>query len=153
MASCAKRRTRAESTLALRPFWHRSGPYSCDVQTIYAWGALSVVLLHLAFVGFVVGGAALLWRWPRIAWVHVPAALWGAWVELAGRTCPLTPLENRLRALAGREPYASGFVEHWLLPIVYPQGLTRDVQLALGLAVVVLNGALYGAWIVRRRRP
>jgi hypothetical protein len=122
------------------------------VQTIYAWGALAVVLLHLAFVAFVVGGAALLWRWPRLAWLHAPAALWGAWVELAGETCPLTPLENRLRALAGSEPYASGFVEHYLLPIVYPVGLTREMQLALGVFVVLANAALYAAWFAGRSR-
>jgi hypothetical protein len=121
------------------------------VRELAAAGAAAVVGLHLAIVAFVVCGAALLWRWPRLAWLHLPAVAWGTWVEWSGAICPLTPLENRLRALAGEGTYAGGFVEHTLLPVLYPAGLTRDTQLALGALVVVLNVALYGSWLMRPR--
>jgi hypothetical protein len=120
------------------------------VHEIAAAAATVVVGLHFAFVAFVVGGAALVWRWPRIAWLHLPAAAWGAWVEWSGAICPLTPLENRLRARAGEGTYAGGFVEHALLPVLYPAGLTRDTQLLLGALVVAVNAALYGIWLWRR---
>jgi hypothetical protein len=111
----------------------------------------AVVLLHLSFIVFVVAGAALLWRWPRVAWWHVPAVLWGALAELSGTVCPLTPLENRLRAMAGQPGYAEGFVEHYLLPLIYPQALTREMQIALGSALVLLNVLLYGLWMRSRK--
>jgi hypothetical protein len=117
-----------------------------------SWLADAVLVLHLLFIAFVVAGAALLWRWPRLAWLHLPAALWGAYAELSGTICPLTPLENRLRALAGEAGYAQGFVEHYLLALIYPAALTREVQLALGGAVLLLNLLLYALWL-RSRRP
>lgn len=116
-----------------------------------SWLADAVVLVHLLFIAFVVAGAALLWRWPRLVWLHLPAAAWGAFVEFSGAICPLTPLENRLRALAGEAGYAQGFVEHYLLAL-YPQALTREVQLALGGAVLLLNLLLYALWLRSRRR-
>ena len=119
---------------------------------MYALLADAVVGLHALFVVFVVAGAALLWRWPRLVWLHLPAALWGAAVELAGAVCPLTPLELRLRALAGGAGYGDGFVAHYLLPLLYPAGLTRPTQLALGLGVLALNALLYAAWLTSRRR-
>ena len=119
---------------------------------MHALAADAVVLLHLAFIAFVIGGAALLWRWPRLVVLHVPTVLWGAYAEFSGTICPLTPLENRLRALAGDEGYRGGFVEHYLLPLIYPEALTREVQLVLGLFVVAVNVALYAAWLVTRRR-
>lgn len=107
------------------------------------------VLLHGAFVLFVVAGGLLaLWK-VRWAWVHVPAALWGAYVELAGRICPLTPLENHFRQLAGERGYAGGFIEHYLIPLMYPAGLTRHTQLILGAVVIAINLAIYGL-VVRR---
>jgi hypothetical protein len=121
------------------------------VRELAAAGAAAVVGLHFVFVAFVVGGAALLWRWPRLAWLHLPAATWGAWVECSGAICPLTPLENHLRALAGEGTYAGGFVEHTLLPVLYPTDLTRHMQLALGAAVVAVNVAVYGGWLMRLR--
>jgi hypothetical protein len=117
-----------------------------------SWLADAVLVLHLLFIAFVVAGAALLWRWPRLAWLHLPAALWGAYAELSGTICPLTPLENRLRALAGEAGYAQGFVEHYLLALIYPAALTREAQLALGGAVLLLNLLLYALWL-RSRRP
>lgn len=110
-----------------------------------------LVFLHLAFVGFVVFGALLVTRRPRVAWIHVPCVLWGALIEFAGWVCPLTPLENHFRELGGQAGYARGFVEHYLLPVLYPQGLTRAAQVLLGILVLGLNGAVYGRLILRRR--
>ena len=111
-----------------------------------------VLLLHLAFILFVVLGAFLVFRFPRLIWLHLPAAAWGALVELAGWVCPLTPLENHLRRLAGGVGYEGGFIGHYLLPIVYPEALSRQLQVALGLGVVIINVVAY-AMIRRRRRP
>lgn len=109
-----------------------------------------VVLIHFAFILFVVAGGLLVLRWPRVAWVHLPVAAWGAGIELIGWVCPLTPLENALRRAAGEAGYDVGFIEHYLLPIIYPAGLTRGVQLALGLFVLIVNLAIY-AVVLRRR--
>jgi len=108
-------------------------------------------VVHLAFVVFVVLGALLVLRWPRVAWAHVPAAAWGVLIEFAGWICPLTPLENRLRALAGQGTYEGGFVERYVLAALYPSGLTRTHQVVLGLLVLAINVGLY-AWAWRRRR-
>jgi hypothetical protein len=110
------------------------------------------VASHVAFVLFVVFGALMVLKWPRVAWLHVPAAAWGAWVELAGWTCPLTPLENVLRARAGQSVYDESFVERYLTPVLYPEALTREIQFALGALVLVINVAIYGAIALRRRR-
>jgi hypothetical protein len=116
-----------------------------------AFAADLLVLAHFAFVVFVVAGGLLVLRWPKAAWAHVPAALWGAAIELGGWICPLTPLEQQLRARAGRESYEGDFVARYVLPVLYPEGLTRDAQLVLGVAVVVINAAIY-AVVLRRRR-
>ena len=111
-----------------------------------------VVLLHFAFILFVVLGGffALKWRW--LVWLHLPAALWGALIEFTGWICPLTPLENLLRQASGGRGYASGFIEHYLLPLIYPAGLTRELQFALGLGVVILNALVYSLWFARRKK-
>lgn len=120
----------------------------------YGWLADLVLVIHGTFVLFVVLGGLLALRWPRAAWFHLPAAAWGALIEFGGWICPLTPLENHLRALAGQAGYAGGFIEHYLLAWLYPSGLTRNVQLALGLAVVAFNAAVYARVVGRRaRRP
>lgn len=111
-----------------------------------------VLLLHLAFVLFVVCGAALVVRWPRLSVLHLPAVAWGVFVELSGRACPLTALENGLRLRAGLEGYAGSFIEHYILALLYPEGLTREIQLALAAAVALLNLLLYGWVLVRSRR-
>jgi hypothetical protein len=111
-----------------------------------------VVVVHAAFVAFVVTGGLLAWRWPRVAFAHIPAALWGAWIELTRGVCPLTPLENALRRHAGQGGYAGGFIEHWIERVLYPGGLSPAVQTALGVGVLVLNLAIYGALAARRRR-
>jgi hypothetical protein len=103
-----------------------------------------VVLLHAAFVAFVVLGGFLAWRWRPLVWAHVPCAIWGALIEFKGWICPLTPLENYLRRRAGLEGYAGGFVEHYVIPALYPAGLTRPAQALLGGLVVVVNVVAYG---------
>lgn len=110
------------------------------------------LIVHSGFVMFVVVGGLLVQRWPRLAWLHVPAVLWGAGIELLGGVCPLTPLENHWRHLAGESGYAGGFVEHHLLRLLYPEGLTPGTQLALGTAVLVVNAVVYWALWRRRRR-
>ena len=112
----------------------------------------TLVGIHLLFVIFVVAGGFLTWRWPRLAWVHVPVALWGALIEFAGWICPLTPFENQLRRAAGEAGYAGGFIEHYVIPLVYPGTLTRGIQLLLGIAVIVVNAVAYRQLIRRRRR-
>lgn len=117
----------------------------------YSLLADAVLLAHAAFVAFVVLGGLLVLRWPRLAWIHVPVVAWGAGIEFAGGICPLTPLENHLRALAHEQGYAGGFVEHYVFGLLYPEGLTRELQIVLGLGVLALNGAVY-AWLWYRRR-
>jgi hypothetical protein len=112
----------------------------------------AVLVVHLLFIAYVVAGAALLWRWPRSAWLHLPAAAWGAYAAASGAICPLTPLENALRRAAGEQGYAGGFIEHYLLPLIYPAGLTPAIQALLGATVVAINGVAYAAWLRRRRR-
>lgn len=118
---------------------------------LYRFLADLVVVLHSAFVLFVVLGGLFALRWPRAAWLHLPAAIWGAGIEFLAGICPLTPLENHLRRLGGEAGYSGGFVEHYVLPVLYPEELTRGVQLAIGMFVVVLNVGIY-AVVWRRRR-
>jgi Protein of Unknown function (DUF2784) len=120
---------------------------------IYQVGAELLVIVHCAFVAFVVFGALLVLYRPWIAFLHVPMALWGATTELLGIVCPLTPLEQALWRRAGEAGYEGGFIEHYLLPLVYPAGLTRSVQIALGIAVLLVNLALYAWIVIRDRRP
>ena len=112
-----------------------------------------VVGVHALFVAFVMVGGLLALRWPWVAALHLPAAIWGALIELQGGICPLTPLENSFRGAAGEAGYQGGFIEHYLLPVLYPAGLTRGVQLALASVVIVVNVLVYGVVIARRRRP
>ena len=109
-----------------------------------------VLLVHLLFVVFVVVGGLFVLRWPRLAWVHVPVALYGALIEFAGFICPLTPLENWLRRLGGEAGYEGGFVEHYVTAALYPSGLTREIQIGIGVGVLVLNAVVYA--VVMRRR-
>lgn len=120
-----------------------------------AFLADAIVIIHFAFIVFAAAGAwlALWWRW--IPWVHVPCAAWAAYVVLSGTLCPLTPMELALRYKAGEAGYSGGFIEHYILPIIYPPGLTREVQMLLGVIVVMLNAIAY-AMVIRRwtkRRP
>lgn len=110
---------------------------------IYRALADLVVVLHLSFILFVVLGGLLVLRWPRAKWVHLPAAAWGVFIAATGGVCPLTPLENALRRAAGETGYTGGFVERYLLPVIYPPGLTPGVQGILAAIVVVANVAVY----------
>ena len=112
----------------------------------------ALVAVHLGFVAFALLGGLLALRYRRAPWLHLPALAWGAWVSLAGRVCPLTPLENALRLRAGREGYEGGFVEHYLVPLLYPPGLTPEQQAALGAGLLLFNVAVYGTVLLRARR-
>lgn len=113
----------------------------------------ATLLLHLAFIAFALFGALLALRWRWIPFVQLPAAAWGAFVEFTGRLCPLTELENHFRALAGQGGYSESFVERYLLPVIYPAGLTRNVQLVLAAVVLAINAGIYGYLLWRRRHP
>jgi hypothetical protein len=110
-----------------------------------SWRLLAdlVLVVHAAFVVFVMLGGLAVLRWPRLAWIHVPAAIWGAGIAFAGGICPLTPLENHWRQLAGEQGYPGGFVEHYVVAALYPEGLTRGLQVSLGLIVLAVNAAVY----------
>jgi len=114
--------------------------------------ANAVVLGHAAFIAFVVLGGLIALRWPWVAWLHVPAAVWGSLIEFAGWVCPLTPLENFFRARAGEAGYAGGFMEHYVLHLIYPNGLTRPVQWTLGGAALLVNVTVYTVYVIGWRR-
>jgi len=122
-----------------------------DYALVVPWRLLAdaVVLLHLAVVGFIVLGGLLALRWPRVAIVHLPFVAWGVAIEVWRWTCPLTPLENRLRRMGGERGYEGGFIEHYLLPVLYPERLTPRAGVVLAALLAALNFAVYGA--VRRR--
>jgi hypothetical protein len=103
----------------------------------------AVLVLHLAYIAFVMLGGLAVLRWPRLAWLHLPAVLWGAGIAFAGGYCPLTPLENSLRVAGGGTGYEGSFIEQYLTALIYPEGLTRGIQIALGCAVVAVNLAVY----------
>lgn len=120
-----------------------------------AWRLLAdaLVVAHLAFIGFVLLGGLLVWRWPRVAWLHLPALAWAVWIECTAGLCPLTPLENRLRRAGGEAGYQTSFVEQYLMPVLYPPGLTPAIQLGLGMVVPAINVVVYAIVWRRRRRP
>lgn len=109
------------------------------------------LVIHLAFLLFVILGGFLVLRWPRVAWVHIPVALYGATIEFLGFICPLTPLEIWLRQRGGEAGYEGGFIEHYITAAIYPTGLTREIQLMLGIAVLAINGIVYTIWMRRRK--
>jgi len=120
---------------------------------LYRVLADGVVLLHFAFLAFVVLGGLLVLRWRQFAWLHLPAAAWGAYVELYLHYCPLTPLENQLREQAGLGGYHGGFIDHYIMPVIYPPGLTPGMQLMLGLLLVGAYAVIYAvAWHIHRLR-
>jgi hypothetical protein len=109
----------------------------------YRFLADAVLVTHLAFVIFAVLGGLLVLRWRSTAWAHLPAAGWAALVSVAGWTCPLTPLENYFRRLGGQAGYDGGFIEHYIVGLLYPAGLTRGMQIGLAVVVVLINAAIY----------
>lgn len=119
---------------------------------VYRIAADSVAVLHFIFILFVVGGGFLAIRWRKVSWFHIPTAIWGALIEFAGWVCPLTPLENKLRLASGDSGFTGGFIEEYLLPVIYPAGMTRSVQITLGSAVIVINVSIYGYLLLRRLR-
>ena len=120
---------------------------------LYRLCADLVVLLHLTFIAFAVLGGFLVLRWWKVAWLHLPAAAWAAYVEIYLRFCPLTPLENRLRALGGEATYDTGFIAHYITPIIYPPGITHGIQTVLGMLLVASYIVIYAiAWRLHRHR-
>ena|SRR5215469_10267965 len=117
-----------------------------------------LVVVHLAFAAFVIFGAFLAWKWRWVIFVHAPALAWGFWVETSGQICPLTPLEIQLRHLAGEAGYQGGFLEHYLIPLLYPPGLTRGDQWVLAVLLLAINIVAYGGLLrphlrLRRKVP
>jgi hypothetical protein len=118
----------------------------------YSIAADALVIAHLAFIVFVMLGGLLLLKWRWLIYLHLPAVVWGTLVELQGWLCPLTPLEQHLRTLAGETGYSGGFVQHYLLPVIYPAGLTREVQAVLAISVISTNLVIYTVIYVKYRR-
>jgi hypothetical protein len=119
----------------------------------YRAAADAILVTHLAFVLFALFGALLVLRWPRLAWLHIPAVVWAAFIEFSGTICPLTPLEVALRQRAGQAGYGGGFIDHYVVSLLYPEGLTRAAQTVLGAMVVALSAAIYIVAFRRRRLP
>lgn len=113
----------------------------------------AIVVLHFGFLLFVVLGGLVVLRWPRLAWLHVPAAIWGVLIEFFGWICPLTPLENHFRALGGQAGYSGGFIQHYIVSVLYPDQLTRGTQLMLGALVLALNAIVYARLWMRAAMP
>jgi hypothetical protein len=118
----------------------------------YSVAADALVIAHLAFIIFVILGGLLLLKWPRLIYLHLPAVVWGTLVELLGWLCPLTPLELHYRMLGGETGYSESFVQHYLLPLIYPAGLTRDVQTLLAMCVITINLVIYAVIYVKYQR-
>ena len=119
---------------------------------IYSFLADLLVVFHLVFILYVMAGALLIFKWPKTLWLHLPACFWGMTVEFTGWICPLTPWEIRLRGLAGEEGYTESFIEHYLIPIIYPIGLTREIQMVLGGTVLIVNLSLYTLILIKRKK-
>ncbi|MDO8501454.1 MAG: DUF2784 domain-containing protein [Gemmatimonadaceae bacterium] len=117
---------------------------------IYRWLADAVVVAHLSFVVFVVLGGFLLRRWPKVIYAHLPMAVWGVLIEFAGWICPLTPLENAFRARGGQAGYEGGFIDHYIIPVLYPLGLSRNTQVVFGILVLTVNAIAYFLFVRRR---
>lgn len=118
----------------------------------YTWLAVALLIAHLGFILFVVLGGLLVLHRPKLAWVHIPAVAWGVFTEYAGIVCPLTPLENTLHRLGGEAGYQGGFIEHYLMAAIYPQGLTQAHQFVLGTFALLVNIAVYWRLAIIRRR-
>lgn len=112
----------------------------------------AVMGLHFAFIAFAVAGSFLVLLKPWVIWLHLPALAWGFWIELSGNICPLTPIENHFRRLAGENAYAGGFIAHYIEPLIYPEGLTRSTQFVLAAVLAATNIAGYALVIRQRRR-
>lgn len=121
-------------------------------STIYLLLAELTVLLHFLFVIFVAVGGLLLLIWPKLIYLHLPAVMWGIYIQFSGGYCPLTPLEKTFRQLAGMQTYEGGFINQYLMPIIYPRGLTYEMQILIGIGLILLNIVIYTIFIYRQRR-
>ena len=119
---------------------------------IYKFLADLVLVLHLSFILFVIFGALLVFKYPRLIWIHIPVATYGMLISFFRWICPLTPLENYFRVLAGEQGYEGGFIAHYILPVIYPLGITTGFAIAMGTFVLLLNGILYGMFIYRNKK-
>ena len=109
-----------------------------------------LMIVHFWFILFVILGGLLLFWWPRLVFVHLPTAAWGVMIELNHWICPLTPLEQSMRRAAGQDGYTGGFIDHYINPLIYPEGLTPQIQQILGVSVLLLNAVIYGIWLLQR---
>lgn len=112
----------------------------------------AVLMLHLGFILFAILGGILFYRWRWIPWLHLPAFCWSSWVSFTGTLCPLTPLENHFRHRAGQDGYAGGFIDHYIVPLIYPEGLTDKIGITLGICILIWNAFVYSLILRRRRR-
>lgn len=112
----------------------------------------AVLVVHGLFIVWAALGAVAVWRWPKLALLHLPALAWAVWIELSGGICPLTPLENSLRRAAGQTGYSGGFIDHYVGGAIYPDGLTRETQWVIAGVLLTINAVLYGLMIARVRR-
>ncbi|MCD4742705.1 MAG: DUF2784 domain-containing protein [Desulfobacteraceae bacterium] len=118
---------------------------------IYRIAADLIVLIHFAFILFVVAGSFLVIKWHKVSLLHIPAAVWGVLIEFTGGICPLTPLENKLRLAGGEAGFSGGFIEEYIVSIIYPNDLTRGLQILLGSIVIVINVSVYGYLLWKRK--
>ena len=133
----------------------RIGSPYCDPGAVIMLQSVladSMLVIHLSFILFVVVGGLLIFRWPWAAFVHLPAVFWGVAIEWGNWICPLTPMEQKFRLAADESGYTGGFIEHYLIPLIYPDELTRNIQLGLGLFVLALNALIYAWWLIRRKK-
>ena len=119
---------------------------------LYQLAADAVVLFHFGFILYVLLGGLLVYKWLCLLWLHIPAVIWGAMIIIFGWICPLTPLENKLRVAGGGSHYSSGFIEHYILPVIYPAGLTRELQIGLGIGLLVVNVLVYIGLIIKYKK-
>lgn len=118
---------------------------------LYQLAADFIVLIHIAFIVFVLAGGLLVFKWRWVIWLHIPAAIWGALIEIVGWVCPLTPIENMLRQASTSEVYTSSFLDRYLAPLIYPAGFTDEMATATGIAVIVINVLVYSIFLIRRK--
>ena len=122
------------------------------MQMFYELVADGIVMLHMLFILFVVSGGFLALRWLKIVYLHIPAVVWGVYIEFSGAICPLTPLENWFRLKSGQIAYEGDFIERYIIPIIYPANLTRELQVTLGVCALLVNLLAYGLLISQRRK-
>jgi hypothetical protein len=124
----------------------------CDIPMFFRLAADLLLIVHFIFIIFVITGGFLVLKWPRMLYLHIPAAAWGALIEFQGWICPLTPLEQHLRQAGSQSVYSGGFVEHYVGSIVYPAGLTREMQIFFGIVVIAINLMIYGWLLIGLKR-